>query len=199
VPPLYSANGMFRQSRLCSPLAFLGLAACTEDPRPKSAMGSNSTMAGALRCAPYEDQTPAPAPRASLRDAVAALLAAWDGDTEEARLGLPEAISALSAALASKSRCPGREPDAPGKPREGTKQEQVLAMLRRPEGATVAQIAEATGWNSITMRGFMAGLKMKGHTVEVRERIRQVGPNERGAKGSFTIYALVKWSISERV
>jgi hypothetical protein len=29
------------------------------------------------------------------------------------------------------------------KPREGTKQQQVLAMLRRPEGATVAQIAAA--------------------------------------------------------
>ena len=39
-----------------------------------------------------------------------------------------------------------REPGAPRKPREGTKQEQVLAMLRRPEGATVAQIADATGW-----------------------------------------------------
>jgi Protein of unknown function (DUF3489) len=40
--------------------------------------------------------------------------------------------------------------DAPGareiKPREGTKREKVLAMLRRPEAATVAEIAEATGW-----------------------------------------------------
>ena len=35
---------------------------------------------------------------------------------------------------------------APRKPREGTKQEAVLTMLRRTEGATVAQIAEATGW-----------------------------------------------------
>ena len=81
---------------------------------------------------------------------------------------------------------------APRKPREGTKQEQVLAMLRRPEGATVAQIADATGWAQHTVRGFFAGLKKKGHSIEVRERIRQVGPNKTGAKGSFTIYALAE-------
>ena len=76
-----------------------------------------------------------------------------------------------------------RAPGAPRKPREGTKQEQVLAMLRRPEGATVAQIAEATGWAQHTVRGFFAGLKKKGHAVEVIERVRQVGPNKEGARG----------------
>lgn len=44
----------------------------------------------------------------------------------------------------------------PGAPREGAKQEQVLAMLRRPGGATVVQIAEATGWAQNTVRGFFA-------------------------------------------
>ncbi|MFZ4411355.1 MAG: DUF3489 domain-containing protein, partial [Paracraurococcus sp.] len=78
----------------------------------------------------------------------------------------------------------------PRKPREGTKQEAVLAMLRRPEGATVAQIAEATGWAQHTVRGFFAGLKKKGHAVEVKSRERMVGPNKTGAKGSFTIYHL---------
>jgi predicted transcriptional regulator len=61
-------------------------------------------------------------------------------------------------------------------------------MLRRPEGATVAQIAEATGWAQHTVRGFFAGLKKKGHAVEVKSRERMVGPNKTGAKGSFTIY-----------
>jgi hypothetical protein len=60
----------------------------------------------------------------------------------------------------------GEDPAASGggaapKAREGTKQEQVLAMLRRPEGATVAQIAEATGWAQHTVRGFFAGLKRR--------------------------------------
>ena len=63
-------------------------------------------------------------------------------------------------------------------------------MLRHPEGATEAQITEATAGEEHIVRGFFAGLKKKGHAVEVRERICQIGPNKQGAKGSFTIYAL---------
>lgn len=74
------------------------------------------------------------------------------------------------------------------KPREGTKQEAVLALLCRTEGATVAQIAEATNWASHTCRGFLAGLKKKGMPVTVLERVRQVGPNKEGAKGSYSVY-----------
>ena len=61
-------------------------------------------------------------------------------------------------------------------------------MLRRAEGATVAQIAEATGWASHTVRGFLAGLKKKGIRVATLDRVRMVGPNKDGARGSFTIY-----------
>ena len=83
---------------------------------------------------------------------------------------------------------PDRHPNAPG---AGTKQEQVLARLRRPEGATIAQIAEATGWAQHTVRGFFAGLKKRqGIEVKVLERIRQVGPNKQGAKGSYSIYGI---------
>jgi hypothetical protein len=125
--------------------------------------------------------------RTSLRDAATAILAAWDDDAncEGDMIGaLHTPMEALRTLLAGK---PAR---VPRKPREGTKQELVLAMLRRAEGATVAQIAEATGWAQHTVRGFFAGLKKKGYAVEVRDRIRQVGPNKTGAKGSFTIYAL---------
>jgi predicted transcriptional regulator len=66
-------------------------------------------------------------------------------------------------------------------------------MLRRPEGATVAQIAEATGWAQHTVRGFFAGLKKRqGITVETAERIRQVGPNKQGAKGAYTVYRVAE-------
>ncbi len=136
-------------------------------------------------------------PRASLRDTAVAILAAWDD--QAARFGthdgdligaLDAPMAALRILLAGKPARAPREAGAPRKPREGTKQEQVLAMLRRPEGATVAQIAEAAAWNSNTVRGFLAGLKKKGYAVEVLERIRQVGPNKTGAKGSFTIYRI---------
>lgn len=130
-------------------------------------------------------------PRASLREAAAAVLAAWDDqanrDTDMiGALEMPLAL--LRAALAGKPPRAPRDPGAPRKSREGTKQGAVLAMLRRPEGATVAQIAEAMAWEQHTVRGFFAGLKKKGITVVAAERIRQVGPNKEGAKGSYTIY-----------
>ncbi len=130
-------------------------------------------------------------PRTSLRDTAAAILAAWDDEAnrEGDMIGALNApMEALRTLLSGKPARVAREPGAPRKPREGTKQEQVLAMLRRPEGATVAQIAEATGWAQHTVRGFFAGLKKKGHAVEVKSRERMVGPNKTGAKGSFTIY-----------
>jgi hypothetical protein len=132
-------------------------------------------------------------PRASLRDAAEAVLAAWDDEAnrEGDMIGALDApMQALRTLLAGKPARVAREPGAPRKPREGTKQEQVLAMLRRAEGATVAQIAEATGWAQHTVRGFFAGLKKKGHAVEVLERIRQVGPNREGVRGSYTVYHL---------
>jgi hypothetical protein len=61
-------------------------------------------------------------------------------------------------------------------------------MLRRPEGATVAQVAEATGWANHTVRGFFAGLKKRGIEVSVLERVRQAAPGKEGAKGSYTVY-----------
>jgi hypothetical protein len=147
-----------------------------------------------LSVAPEDAPTaPAPAPRASLRDAAAAVLAAWDASPAQDATDNPisRAIEALRAVLAGKPARATREPGAPRKPREGTKQETVLAMLRREEGATIAQICEATGWQQHTVRGFFAGLKKRqGIEVQVLERVRQVGPNKEGARGSYTIYHL---------
>ena len=41
--------------------------------------------------------------------------------------------------------------------RDNSKKAQVIAMLKRPEGATIAQICEATGWQAHTVRGTFAG------------------------------------------
>ena len=63
--------------------------------------------------------------------------------------------------------------------------------MRRPEGATVAQVAEAIHWAPHTVHGSFAGLKKRhGISVEVFERVRQVGPNKAGTKGSYTVYRL---------
>ena len=41
--------------------------------------------------------------------------------------------------------------------RENSKQATVVQMLKRPEGATVRQICEVTGWQAHTVRGTFAG------------------------------------------
>ena len=97
----------------------------------------------------------------------------------------------------TKAAPPPTEPEADGgpttkpTPRAGTKQAQMIELLKRPEGATVEQIAEATGWQRHTIRGAISGaLKKKlGLTVET-SRTREVGPNKTGAKGSTTVYRI---------
>jgi hypothetical protein len=77
-------------------------------------------------------------------------------------------------------------------PRAGTKQALMIELLKRPEGATVEQIAAATGWQRHTIRGAISGaLKKKlGLNVEAT-RTREVGPNKVGAKGSSTVYRII--------
>ena len=128
-----------------------------------------------------------------LKAAAQAVLAAWDDEANRQAdiiAAMEGPMARLRVALAGKPARQARDASAPRKPREGTKQETVLTLLRRPEGATVAQIAEATGWAAHTVRGFFAGLKKKGHEVAVLERVRMFGPNKEGAKGSYTVYHL---------
>lgn len=47
-------------------------------------------------------------------------------------------------------------PDKP-RTRENSKQATVIRMLQRPEGATITQICESTGWQAHTVRGTFAG------------------------------------------
>jgi hypothetical protein len=41
----------------------------------------------------------------------------------------------------------------------------VLDLLRRDEGASLAEMVEATGWLPHTTRAALTGLKKKGHDV----------------------------------
>jgi hypothetical protein len=72
----------------------------------------------------------------------------------------------------------------------------MIDLLKRPEGATVEQIAAATGWQHHTVRGAISGaLKKKLGLIVEATRIREVGPNKTGAKGS-TIYRITGSSPS---
>ena len=45
--------------------------------------------------------------------------------------------------------------------RAGTKQAQIIALLQRPEGASIAEIVEATSWQAHTARGAISGALKK--------------------------------------
>ena len=93
-------------------------------------------------------------------------------------LGIPrrapisaEAIDAvIESATAAKPRT-----------RENSKQAQVIAMLKRPEGATIAQIVAATGWQQHTVRGTFAGAFKKKLGLEI------TSTKEPGGERIYTI------------
>ena len=60
--------------------------------------------------------------------------------------------------------------------RAGTKQAQIIAMLQRPEGATVAEIVAATTWQAHSVRGLISGvLKRKLALPITAERVEGRG------------------------
>lgn len=66
----------------------------------------------------------------------------------------PEIEAAVTAAEATWAQ---ERTDTKPRTRENSKQATVIQMLRRPEGATVCQICETTGWQAHTVRGTFAG------------------------------------------
>jgi hypothetical protein len=95
----------------------------------------------------------------------------------------PDVIGkALSARRPRRPQRMAREPMAPAEPpalapvpeparqpnpaaRTPSKIAQVLALLRRAEGATLAELVEATGWLPHTTRAALTGLRKKGHVL----------------------------------
>ena len=66
----------------------------------------------------------------------------------------PDIEAAVTAAEATWAQ---ERTDTKPRTRENSKQATVIQMLRRPEGATVRQICETTGWQAHTVRGTFAG------------------------------------------
>ena len=56
---------------------------------------------------------------------------------------------------------------APRATRGGTKQAVLIELLKRPDGATLPQMTEATGWQVHTVRGAMAGALKKKLGLEI--------------------------------
>ncbi|TDQ41875.1 DUF3489 domain-containing protein [Tepidicella xavieri] len=71
-----------------------------------------------------------------------------NAEAAQAGTGDPELEAAVAAAEATWAK---------PRTRANSKQAEVIRMLQRPEGATVRQICEATGWQPHTVRGTFAG------------------------------------------
>lgn len=116
-------------------------------------------------------------PRWREEDAGAVTLLATDAALEAVGIDLPPA-SGLPDSPAP-DLPPPAAPTATRRSRENTKQAQLIAMLK--EGATVDEIAAATGWQKHTVRGAMAGalkkklgLTITSEKVEGRGRIYRI-------------------------
>jgi len=71
--------------------------------------------------------------------------------------------------------------EKPKAPRAESKQAQLIAMLRRPNGATIEEIVKALDWQAHTVRGAMSGalkkklgLKVDSEKVDGRGRVYRV-------------------------
>lgn len=98
----------------------------------------------------------------------------------------PVAASAVASVRKAKPHAdaeaaPTTDAPKPVAIRAGTKQAQIIALLQRPEGASIAEIVEATSWQAHTARGAISGaLKKKLGLPVTSEKV----------EGRGTVYSL---------
>ena len=78
--------------------------------------------------------------------------------------------------LPPQKRKAGRTKSTPPKSRAGSKQDKIIALLRRPQGTTVTAIMKATGWQQHSVRGFFAG------TVRKKFKLKLVSEKKDGER-----------------
>ncbi len=64
------------------------------------------------------------------------------------------------------------EPATSAGARANTKAAAVIALLKNRRGATIAEMTQVTGWQSHSVRGFLAGSLRKRHALEVTSEKR---------------------------
>ncbi len=83
------------------------------------------------------------------------------------RIARKPKTEAVSAAENTGARgVPAQDTASATAPKEPSKTEKVLSLLKRSEGAMLDELVEATGWLPHTTRAALTGLKKKGHSIE---------------------------------
>jgi len=90
--------------------------------------------------------------------------------TKKARVAKPGAHVAPAKGKPAKKATKGKKaPKSQKKPgaREGSKTERILDLLKRKDGASLAELMKATDWQAHSVRGFISGTlgKKMGLTV----------------------------------
>jgi hypothetical protein len=85
---------------------------------------------------------------------------------------------------AGKSASPKTKPGSKTKPASGagsrsSKQGQIITLLRRPGGATIAELATATGWQHHSIRGLISGALRKKLGLSVESSKTEQGRSYR--------------------
>ena len=97
-----------------------------------------------------------------------------DAEIAQSNVVDPDLEADVAAAEASVASAQARAPAPKSRrTRDNTKQATLIALLRRPEGATIAQLSSALGWQAHTVRGALAGaLKKKLGLTLVSEKVK---------------------------
>jgi hypothetical protein len=99
---------------------------------------------------------------------------------EGAALTLKLTKAGRTAIGAKRKQAPKKQAKKAERERANTKQAKVIAMLKRPAGATVEQIVKATDWQPHTVRGFFAGALKKRLGIEVTSEATEEGKRVYG-------------------
>ena len=83
-----------------------------------------------------------------------------------AAIGIEPVVVQIMARI-RKGKKTSKPPAAPKTPRTGTKQAQLITMLEAQGGASINEIAAATGWQAHTIRGAISGVLKKKLRLDV--------------------------------
>ena len=88
-------------------------------------------------------------------------------------------ITRTRKAPSSSAVAPASEPSPntvdPGRPSPKGKLGAVADLLRRPQGASIAEMAEATGWQAHSIRGALAGALRRKHGLAISSEMAEGG------------------------